>query len=142
MRNYLKYLSDTIYLFQRKYSLTDNQLKFLLFIGDEKGSFTKQYIRDNMYISKNFIDQKFPELVKKNYIFVFEKRPWNSNIPNMYISKNFIDQKFPELVKKNYIFVFEKRPWNSNIPNKYRATSKTNRLVNRFYNVLEGHEQI
>ena len=41
MRNYLKYLSDTIYLFQRKYSLTDNQLKFLLFIGDEKGSFTK-----------------------------------------------------------------------------------------------------
>ena len=107
MRNYLKYLSDTIYLFQRKYSLTDNQLKFLLFIGDEKGSFTKQYIRDNMYISKNFIDQKFPELVKKNYIFVFEKRTWNSNIPN-----------------------------------KYRATSKTNRLVNRFYNVLEGHEQI
>ena len=48
MRNYLKYLSDTIYLFQRKYSLTDNQLKFLLFINDEKGSFTKRFIKENV----------------------------------------------------------------------------------------------
>ena len=54
MRNYLKYLSDTIYLFQRKYSLTDNQLKFLLFIGDEKGSFTKRFIKESIYVSKNF----------------------------------------------------------------------------------------
>ena len=82
-------------------------MRFLLFINDEKGSFTKRFIRENMYVSKNFNDRMFPELVKRDYIFVFEKGPWNSNIPN-----------------------------------KYRATSKTNRLVNRFYNVLEGHEQI
>ena len=107
MRNYLKYLSDTIYLFQRKYSLTDNQLKFLLFIGDEKGSFTKRFIKESIYVSKNFIDNKFPDLVKRDYIFIFEKRVWGSTLPN-----------------------------------KYRVTNKTNRLVNRFYNVLEGHEQI
>ena len=49
---------------------------------------------------------------------------------------------FPELVKRDYIFVFEKRAWNSNQPNQYRVTSKTNRLINKFYNVLEGTEII
>ena len=73
MRNYLKYLSDTLYSFQRKYDLTDNQMRFLLFISDEKGSFTKRFIRENMYVSKNFNDRMFPELVKRDYIFVFEK---------------------------------------------------------------------
>ena len=107
MRNYLKYLSDTMYSFQRKYDLTDNQIRFLLFINDEKGSFTKRFIRENMYVSKNFNDRMFPELVKRDYIFVFEKRSWNSNQPN-----------------------------------QYRVTSKTNRLINKFYNVLEGTEEI
>ena len=107
MRNYLKYLSDTLYSFQRKYDLTDNQMRFLLFINDEKGSFTKRFVRENMYVSKNFIDRFFPELVKRDYIFVFEKRAWNSNQPN-----------------------------------QYRVTHKTNRLINKFYNVLEGTEEI
>ena len=107
MRNYLKYLSDTMYSFQRKYDLTDNQIRFLLFINDEKGSFTKRFIRENMYVSKNFNDRMFPELVKRDYIFVFEKRAWNSNQPN-----------------------------------QYRVTSKTNRLINKFYNVLEGAEEL
>ena len=107
MRNYLKYLSDTMYSFQRKYDLTDNQMRFLLFINDEKGSFTKRFIRENMYVSKNFNDRMFPELVKRDYIFVFEKRAWNSNQPN-----------------------------------QYRVTSKTNRLINKFYNVLEGSEEL
>ena len=107
MKNYLKYLSDTTYLFQRKYDLSDNQLKFLIFINDEKGSFTKKYIRENMYISKNFNDRKFPELVERDYIFVFERRLWGSNLPN-----------------------------------KYRVTAKCQRLVNKFYNVLEGTETI
>ena len=107
MRNYLKYLSDTLYSFQRKYDLTDNQMRFLLFINDEKGSFTKRFIRENMYVSKNFNDRMFPELVKRNYIFVFEKRAWNSNQPN-----------------------------------QYRVTHKTHRLINKFYNVLEGTEEI
>ena len=107
MKNYLKYLSDTLYSFQRKYDLTDNQMRFLLFINDEKGSFTKRFIRENMYVSKNFNDRMFPELVKRDYIFVFEKRAWNSNQPN-----------------------------------QYRVTSKTNRLINKFYNVLEGTEEI
>ena len=49
---------------------------------------------------------------------------------------------FPELVKRDYIFVFEKRAWNSNQPNQYRVTSKTNRLINKFYNVLEGIEEL
>ena len=97
MRNYLKYLSDTMYSFQRKYDLTDNQMRFLLFINDEKGSFTKRFIRNRM---------------------------------------------FPELVKRDYIFVFEKRAWNSNQPNQYRVTNKTRRLINKFYNVLEGSEII
>ena len=39
-----------------------------------KGSFTKKYIRENMYVSKNFNDRKFPELVKRDYVFVFEKK--------------------------------------------------------------------
>jgi len=65
MRNYLKYLSDTMYSFQRKYDLTDNQMRFLLFINDEKGSFTKRFIRESMYVSKNFNDRMFPELVKR-----------------------------------------------------------------------------
>ena len=107
MRNYLKYLSDTLYSFQRKYDLTDNQMRFLLFINDEKKSFTKRFVRENMYVSKNFIDRLFPELVKRDYIFVFEKRSWNSNQPN-----------------------------------QYRVTSKTNRLINKFYNVLEGAEEL
>ena len=107
MRNYLKYLSDTLYSFQRKYDLTDNQIRFLLFINDEKGSFTKRFVKENMYVSKNFNDRMFPELVKRDYIFVFEKRAWNSNQPN-----------------------------------QYRVTSKTNRLINKFYNVLEGTEEI
>ena len=47
---------------------------------------------------------------------------------------------FPELVKRDYIFVFEKRAWNSNQPNQYRVTNKTRRLINKFYNVLEGTE--
>ena len=107
MRNYLKYLSDTLYSFQIKYNLTDNQMRFLLFINDEKKSFTKKFVRENMYVSKNFIDRFFPELVKRDYIFVFEKRAWNSNQPN-----------------------------------QYRVTHKTNRLINKFYNVLEGAEEI
>ena len=107
MRNYLKYLSDTMYSFQRKYDLTDNQIRFLLFINDEKKSFTKRFVRENMYVSKNFIDRLFPELVKRDYIFVFEKRAWNSNQPN-----------------------------------QYRVTHKTNRLINKFYNVLEGTEEL
>jgi len=107
MRNYLKYLNDTMYLFQRKYVLTDNQLKFLLYICDERGSFTKRSIRESMYASKDFHEGKFPDLVKKDYIFVFEKRAWHSNLPN-----------------------------------KYRVTNKTIRLVNKFYNVLEGHEEM
>ena len=107
MRNYLKYLSDTLYSFQIKYNLTDNQMRFLLFINDEKKSFTKKFVRENMYVSKNFIDRLFPELVKRDYIFVFEKRVWNSNQPN-----------------------------------QYRVTSKTNRLINKFYNVLEGIEEL
>ena len=107
MRNYLKYLSDTLYSFQRKYDLTDNQMRFLLFINDEKGSFTKRFVRENMYVSKNFIDRFFPELVKRDYVFVFEKRNWNSNRPN-----------------------------------QYRVTYKTHRLVNKFYNTLEGKEEI
>ncbi len=49
---------------------------------------------------------------------------------------------FPELVKRDYVFVFEKRAWNSNLPNQYRVTSKTRRLINKFYNVLEGQEEI
>jgi len=53
-----------------------------------------------------------------------------------------MDRLFPELVKKDYVFVFEKRTWNSNQPNQYRVTSKTKRLVNKFYNVLEGAEEI
>ena len=107
MRNYLKYLSDTMYSFQRKYDLTDNQMRFLLFINDEKGSFTKRFIRESMHVSKHFNDRMFPELVKRDYIFVFEKRAWNSNQPN-----------------------------------QYRVTSKTNRLINKFYNVLEGAEEL
>ena len=107
MRNYLKYLSDTLYSFQIKYNLTDNQMRFLLFINDEKKSFTKKFVRENMYVSKNFIDRLFPELVKRDYVFVFEKRAWNSNQPN-----------------------------------QYRVTHKTNRLINKFYNVLEGQEEI
>ena len=107
MRNYLKYLSDTMYSFQRKYDLTDNQMRFLLFINDERGSFTKRFIRENMYVSKNFSDRMFPELVKRDYVFGFEKRAWNSNLPN-----------------------------------QYRVTNKTNRLINKFYNVLEGREEI
>ena len=107
MRNYLKYLSDTLYSFQRKYDLTDNQMRFLLFINDEKGSFTKRFVRENMYVSKNFIDRFFPELVKRDYVFVFKKRNWNSNQPN-----------------------------------QYRVTYKTHRLVNKFYNVLEGAEEL
>ncbi len=108
MRNYLKYLSDTIYSFQRKYDLTDNQMKFLLFINDEKGSFTKRFIKENMYVSKNFYERKLPELVNRDYIFIFEKRAFKG----------------------------------SKLPNLYRVTNKTNRLVNKFYNVLEGQEQI
>lgn len=107
MRNYLKYLSDTLYSFQIKYNLTDNQMRFLLFINDEKKSFTKKFVRENMYVSKNFIDRLFPELVKRDYVFVFEKRAWNSNQPN-----------------------------------QYRVTHKTNRLINKFYNVLEGTEEL
>ena len=107
MRNYLKYLSDTMYSFQRKYDLTDNQIRFLLFINDEKGSFTKRFVREIMYVSKNFIDRLFPELVKRDYVFVFEKRAWNSNQPN-----------------------------------QYRVTHKTNRLINKFYNVLQGTEEL
>ena len=107
MRNYLKYLSDTLYSFQIKYDLTDNQMRFLLFINDEKKSFTKKFVRENMYVSKNFIDRLFPELVKRAYVFVFEKRAWNSNQPN-----------------------------------QYRVTHKTNRLINKFYNVLEGTEEL
>jgi hypothetical protein len=107
MRNYLKYLNDTLYSFQRKYDLTDNQMRFLLFINDEKGSFTKRFIKESMYISKNFNDKMFPELVKRDYIFVFEKRAWNSNQPN-----------------------------------QYRVTNKTHRLINKFYNVLEGAEEL
>ena len=107
MRNYLKYLNDTMYSFQIKYNLTDNQMRFLLFINDEKKSFTKKFVRENMYVSKNFIDRFFPELVKRDYIFVFEKRAWNSNQPN-----------------------------------QYRVTHKTNRLINKFYNVLEGTEEL
>ena len=106
MRNYLKYLSDTLYSFQIKYNLTDNQMRFLLFINDEKKSFTKKFVRENLYVSKNFIDRLFPELVKRDYVFVFEKRAWNSNQPN-----------------------------------QYRVTHKTNRLINKFYNVLEGTEE-
>lgn len=98
MKNYLKYLSDTLYLFQRKYDLSDNQLKFLIFINDEKSSFTKKYIRENMYVSKNFNDRKFPELVKRDYVFVFEKRAWNSNIPNKYRVTN----KTHRLISKFY----------------------------------------
>ncbi len=60
----------------------------------------------------------------------------------MYVSKNFIDRFFPELVKRDYVFVFEKRNWNSNRPNQYRVTYKTHRLVNKFYNTLEGKEEI
>ena len=82
-------------------------MRFLLFINDEKKSFTKRFVRENMYVSKNFIDRLFPELVKRDYIFVFEKRSWNSNQPN-----------------------------------QYRVTSKTNRLINKFYNVLEGAEEL
>ena len=107
MRNYLKYLSDTLYSFQIKYNLTDNQMRFLLFINDEKKSFTKKFVRENMYVSKSFMDRLFPELVKRDYVFVFEKRAWNSNQPN-----------------------------------QYRVTHKTNRLINKFYNVLEGTEEI
>jgi hypothetical protein len=50
--------------------------------------------------------------------------------------------KFPELVKQDYIFIFEKRIWGSTLPNKYKVTNKTNRLINKFYNVLEGQDQI
>ena len=107
MRNYLKYLSDTMYSFQRKYDLTENQLKFLLFINDEKQSFTKRFIRENMYVSKNFMDRLLPALVKRDFIFIFEK-------------------KFR----------------GTKAPNKYRVTSKTNRLIEKFYNVLEGQETI
>ena len=107
MRNYLKYLSDTMYSFQRKYDLTDNQMRFLIFINDERGSFTRKFIRENIYTSKNFFDYKFPDLVKRDYIFVFERRPWNSNQPN-----------------------------------QYRVTSKARRLIDKFYNVLEGQEEI
>jgi hypothetical protein len=82
-------------------------MRFLLFVNDEKKSFTKKFVRENMYVSKNFIDRLFPELVKRDYIFVFEKRAWNSNQPN-----------------------------------QYRVTSKTNRLINKFYNVLEGAEEL
>jgi len=60
----------------------------------------------------------------------------------MYVSKNFNDRMFPELVKRDYVFVFEKRAWDSNKPNQYRVTSKTSRLINKFYNVLEGTEEI
>jgi len=108
MRNYLKYLSDTMYSFQRKYNLTDNQLKFILFINDEKGSFTKRSIKESIYVSKNFYDRKLSELVKRDYIFIFEKRAFKG----------------------------------SKLPNLYRVTNKTNRLVKKFYNVLEGQEQI
>ena len=82
-------------------------MRFLLFINDEKKSFTKKFVRENKYVSKNFIDRFFPELVKRDYIFVFEKRAWNSNQPN-----------------------------------QYRVTHKTNRLINKFYNVLEGTEEL
>jgi len=107
MRNYLKYLSDTMYSFQSKYDLTNNQLRFLIFINDERGSFTRRFIRKNIYMSFNFFDEKFPDLVKRDYIFVFEKRPWNSNQPN-----------------------------------QYRVTNKSRRLIDKFYNVLEGKEEI
>ena len=49
---------------------------------------------------------------------------------------------FPELVKRDYIFVFELRDWGPGQPNQYRVTNKTNMLIRKFYNVLEGTEQI
>ena len=107
MRNYLKYLNDTMYSFQRKYDFTENQLRFLLFINDEKKSFTKKSVKKSSYFSRAFYEKKFPDLVKRDYIFVFD-RPY-----------------------KSY-----------NLPNKYRVTNKTNMLVNKFYNVLEGTEEL
>jgi hypothetical protein len=96
-----------MYSFQRKYDLTNNQIRFLLFINDEKGSFTKRFIKENMFVSKRFNEKMFPDLVKRDYIFLFKSRLWGS-------------------VK----------------PNQYRVTNKTNRLISKFYNVLEGTEQI
>ena len=60
----------------------------------------------------------------------------------MFVSKRFNDRMFPELVKRDYIFVFELRDWGPGQPNQYRVTNKTNMLIRKFYNVLEGTEQI
>jgi len=106
LRNYLKYLSDTMYSAQSRYNLTDNQLKFLLFISDEKGSFTKKSVRQSFTASATFFNSKFPDLVKRDFIFVFDKRSWDSHLPN-----------------------------------QYRVTNKTKRLINKFYNALEGQEE-
>lgn len=107
MRNYLKYFNNTFYVFTRKYDLTHNQLMYLLFISDNTRTFTK---RDNR---NNFLS-----------------------------SSVFYDHHFKLLVDRDYIFVFERRAWNSSKPNKYRITNKTKRLVRKFYDVLEGKEEL
>tara|TARA_R100001244_G_C5086330_1_gene115269 strand:+ start:180 stop:509 length:330 start_codon:yes stop_codon:yes gene_type:complete len=107
MKNYLKYFNDTMYLFTRKYDVTETEMKFLLFIADEKGNFTKNIMLEEVMMSGRFYDRAFGGLVKKDYVF-----KWKN--------------------KTHY----------SNEQNKYRVTNRTKRLVDKFYNVLEGKEDI
>ena len=53
-----------------------------------------------------------------------------------------MDRLFPVLVKRDFIFIFERKFRATKAPNKYRVTSKTSRLIEKFYNVLEGTEEI
>jgi len=60
------------------------------------------------------------------------------NRNNFLSSGVFYDNHFKKLVDMDYIFLFEARAWNSRKPNKYRVTYKAKRLVNKFYDSIEG----
>jgi len=56
----------------------------------------------------------------------------------MYVSKNFMDRLLPALVKRDFIFIFEKKFRGTKAPNKYRVTSKTNRLIEKLWQILHS----
>ena len=80
----MKYFNNTFNQFRKRYDLTHNQLMFLLFISDNTKNFTRRDNRTNFLSSDTFYENHFKKLVNRDYVFLFEQRPWHSPTPNKY----------------------------------------------------------
>ena len=94
-KTYLKLYRPTMFYFMQNYGLKQQDIEVLMFSYDLLW-FTKGYLKEHFHLGNKYLVHKFPDLIKKNYINIYQRRAHNR------AEKYTISQRGKLLVSRYY----------------------------------------